>query len=60
MVVIHKKVWGEYAEATFWPKEEVEKYGFQIIQFELKELAESQKEIADGKGKILKSLKDLR
>lgn len=26
----------------------------------LKELAESQKEIASGKGKILKSLKDLR
>lgn len=26
----------------------------------LKELKESQKEIADGKGKVLKSLKDLR
>ena len=26
----------------------------------LKELAESQKEIANGKGKVLKSLKDLR
>lgn len=45
---------------TFWPKEEVKKYGFQIIQFELKELTASQKEIADGKGKVLKSLKDLR
>lgn len=43
MVVIHKKVWGEYIEGKI-----------------LKELTESQKEIASGKGKILKSLKDLR
>ena len=37
MAEIRKKVWGEYVGATFWSKEEVEKYGFQIIQFEPKE-----------------------